>query len=385
MFLFITLLITIILGGAEVDLFTPAFPELMHTFQLTPFTLQLMMSINFIGYCSGCLVTGFLGDRYGPRNIILITLGIFIVGSILCVTAPHYYVLLLGRLLQGLGMSGPVVLSYVIIAHLYPLDQQAKLMGILNGITAGAMAFAPVVGSYITYYAGWRGNFTALLILSIVSLILCLFTLPKIKPDSRVHLSLRAYIPLLKSKMLMIYSAVICAGALVYWTFVAFSPVLYMEDLKVGLKDFGIYQGVLAGAFSIISICMPVLFRWARPNTWLKAGTWLALICILGALALGIWVTDNPLWITLLLIGFSIGIVFPMNILWPVALTVVPNAKSRAAAFMMAVRLLFTGIGLEVTGYYYNHTFFPLALFMGICMVISFWLVRYLPEWKNRA
>ena len=71
MFLFITLLITMILGGAEVDLFTPAFPELMHTFQLTPFTLQLIMSLNFVGYCSGCLVTGFLGDRYGPHNVIL--------------------------------------------------------------------------------------------------------------------------------------------------------------------------------------------------------------------------------------------------------------------------------------------------------------------------
>ena len=385
MFLFVALLITMILGGAEVDLFTPAFPELMHTFNLTPFTLQLIMSMNFVGYCSGCLVAGFLGDRYGPRNIILITLAIFIAGSALCVAAPHYYVLLLGRLLQGLGMSGPVVLSYAIIAHLYSLEKQSKLMGVLNGITAGAMAFAPVAGSYITLYGGWRANFVALLILGIVSLVLCTLTLPKITPNPRIHMSLKAYVPLLKSKLLMIYSGVICAGALVYWTFVSFSSVLYREDLKVSLTDFGLYQGILAGAFAIVSILTPILYRWARPNTWLRFGTWFSLICVLAAFALSILVPDDPFWITFLLVGFSIGIVFPMNTLWPIALSVVPSAQGRASAFMMAVRLLFTGIGVEVVGYYYDHTFFPLALFMAVCMILAFVFIRYVPEWKNKA
>jgi MFS transporter, DHA1 family, multidrug resistance protein len=385
MFLFVALLITMILGGAEVDLFTPAFPELMHTFNLTPFTLQFIMSINFVGYCSGCLVAGFLGDRYGPRNIILITLGIFIAGSAMCVVAPHYYVLLFGRLLQGLGMSGPVVLSYAVIANLYSLEKQAKMMGVLNGIIAGTMAFAPVVGSYITLYGGWKSNFMVLLILGIVSLVLCVLTLPKIAPNPRVHMSLKAYVPLLKSKLLMIYAGVLSAAALVYWTFGAFSSVLYREDLKVDLTDFGLYQGMLAGAFAIVSILTPVLYRWARPNTWLRFGAWFALICILTALTLSMLIPDDPFWITVLLVGFSIGIVFPLNILWPIAISVVPDASSRASAFLMAVRLLFTGVGVELVGYYYNHTFFPLALFMAVCMILAFVFIRYVPEWNNKA
>lgn len=196
LFTLVALLMADLLGGIEVDLFVPSFPDIAHIFQLSPVALQLMMSVNMVGYCTGSLICGFLGDRYGSRSVLLWALIIFIIGLVFCVWAPNYPALVLGRLFQGLGMSGPVVLAFVIITHMYPAEQQAKYIGFLNGITNLGVAIAPVLGSYITAYAGWRGNFIALLGLSVLTFGICCFTLPRIPANAQVQLSLRSYVPL---------------------------------------------------------------------------------------------------------------------------------------------------------------------------------------------
>ncbi len=68
---FFTALCIALLAGMEVDLFVPSFPELTHVFQLTPFMVQLTLSLNFIAYCTCALFTGALGDRFGRRPVLL--------------------------------------------------------------------------------------------------------------------------------------------------------------------------------------------------------------------------------------------------------------------------------------------------------------------------
>ena len=71
---FFTALCIALLAGMEVDLFVPSFPELTHVFQLTPLTpfmVQLTLSLNFIAYCTCALFTGALGDRFGRRPVLL--------------------------------------------------------------------------------------------------------------------------------------------------------------------------------------------------------------------------------------------------------------------------------------------------------------------------
>jgi DHA1 family bicyclomycin/chloramphenicol resistance-like MFS transporter len=380
--IFISLLLADLLGGIEVDLFMPSFPEIAHIFNLSPVALQLMMSINMIGYCIGALVCGFLGDRYGTRSVILWTMLLFTVGSIFCVWAPNYPILVFGRLLQGLGISGPVVLTYVVITYMYPPEQQAKYVGFLNGVVNLGIAIAPILGSHIAAYAGWRGNFIALLIFSIVILCICFFALPYIKADPTVKLSLSSYVPLLKSKLFWIYMGAACLAGTVYWIFTGFSSLLYIEELKVNLKDFGWYQGILAGAFGITCMLCPLLYRVLHQNVWMKMGMLLACVSISAALAISIFIIDNPLWITICMVGEGIGLGLTVNVLWLAAVDVLPNTKSRASALLRAGQLLVTGIGLEIVGFFYNHTFYPIALCMFICMMGALWMIRHVPEWN---
>src|SRR5262245_28976607 len=86
-----------ILVGMEFDLFVPSFPQLQYHFNLSPFWVEALLSINFIGYCLGLFFVGGLADRYGRKPILLLGLIIFIVGSISCLWAASYYFLLMGR------------------------------------------------------------------------------------------------------------------------------------------------------------------------------------------------------------------------------------------------------------------------------------------------
>src|ERR1700722_2293898 len=129
-----TIILMDLLSGMEFDLFVPSFPELQSQFSLSPFWVEALLSVNFAGYCLSLFFVGSLADHYGRKPIILLGLMTFIIGSILCLWAPSYQFLLVGRFLQGVGIAAPAILSFLIIADAYPLKKQQSLMGILNGL-----------------------------------------------------------------------------------------------------------------------------------------------------------------------------------------------------------------------------------------------------------
>ncbi len=78
-------------------------------------------------------------------------------------------------------------------------------MAMLNGSMNATAAFAPVIGSYVTLYFHWQGNFMVLLFLGLTALVMMAFFIPAHKPpEHKETLSLRGYIPLFQSKPLML-------------------------------------------------------------------------------------------------------------------------------------------------------------------------------------
>ncbi len=383
MFLFISLLLAAVLTGTEMDIFTPSFPNLQKHFGLSPFMVQLTLSVNFVGYCISCFFVGPLGDRFGRRPIILYCLAVFILGSVLCLLSPAYWIMVLGRFFQGLGISGPTVLAYVVLMDQYPPERQPAMMGLLNGIVASSMGFAPVVGSFVNLYYGWHGNFFILLILGLVSFSLCCLTLPKGTHNKNVSLSLTSYIPLFKSKIVIQYTSAICLTVVGYWVFIGISPILYMEDMAVKLEHFGYYQGVMASVFALISITSPLLLNKFGNHVCLRVGSMVSAVAGLCLLIIGLFVKDDPVLITFLMVVYSAGLVFPVNILYPSSLVSHPDSQSKISALVMAGRLIINAVALQFLGYIYNGCFYPLGIFIGITMVMGFLVIRTLPDWKK--
>jgi len=369
--MFFTVLILAILSGAEIDLFTPSFPELQNIFNISPFMVELLLSSNLIAHCIGSLIVGNLGDRYGRKNIIIYGLIIFIIGSLLCVLSTNYWQLLLGRILQGLGISGPAVLDFLIIVDNYPLSQQQQKLGILNGFSTLAIAFAPIIGSYVSLFFKWQGNFVVLLFLGIICLILTILFIPKGQINHAVKFSIKEYLTIFKSKTVLYFIISICFITQSYWIFVGISPILYIESFKISLEHFGFYQGSLCILFSIVSLSSGYLIQKFGQKKCFIAGLWLLVIFTIFTLLLIIFNINDPVIITLVLQLEAIGVVLPINILWPLSLHAIPNAKGRLTAIMTTSRLIITSIGLQVVGWLYNGIFAHIGLIMVISLIIG--------------
>lgn len=373
MYLFITILIMEILGGAEVDIFVPSFPDLQRTFNLSPFMVELTLAVNLTAHCLTSLIVGNLGDRYGRRPIILIGLYVFIVGSVFCIFSTAYWHLLFGRFLQGAGISAPVVLSYLVIADKYSAAKQQELMGVLNGALTLGMAFAPVVGSYVNMFFHWQGNFVLLLILSLVCLVLGSIFLPKAVKNPNVSMSLREYKPIFRSKVAFYYIATIILGLQSYWVFVGMSPILYMEDLGVSLKEFGFYQGALAITFSIGSFSSGIFLRKFGQKNCFFFSIFLLVGFTLMLPVLILFNVKDPVLITAVMLLQSVGIILPINILWPLMLEAIPEGKGRLAAVAVASRLIVTALSLQAASFFYDGTFRSLGIAMGLFIGLAFW------------
>jgi DHA1 family bicyclomycin/chloramphenicol resistance-like MFS transporter len=378
--LFFTLLMIDILAGAEVDLFIPSFPELQALFHLSPFLVQFMLSANLSVYCVCSLFAGALGDRYNRRTIMLSSLYILVLGSILCVVANTYPILLAGRVLQGIGMAGSMILVFPILLETFPAEKQAAKMGVLNGASNLALAAAPVIGSYVSLFFGWRGNFVVLLLLSVFCLIAGYFVFPNRPGNPKVSLSLTSYWPLFRSSKLLLFTAFFCFMASAYWVFIGMAPILYMQDLGVSLKNFGYYQGSIACAFGITSLVSPMLLTRFGHAKCFHTGVWITVSSVIMFACL--FHTQHPLLITLAAVIMAIGTLFPVNIMFPQALNTIEHASGKANAFIMSTRLILTALTLAIVSYFYQGEFFLIGLSMVFFLVVSLGCIVIL-VWKK--
>lgn len=356
-----------ILTGMEFDLFVPSFPELQDHFSLSAFWVEALLSVNFAGYCLSLFFVGGLADHYGRKPIILLGLATFIIGSIACLWAPSYGVMLGGRFLQGAGIAAPAILSFLIIADAYPVSRQQSLFAILNGLFNISAGVAPVVGSYITLYFHWQGNFTTLLLLGFLAFVMTLLFIPSHKlPEHKEPFLLRGYTSLFQSKPLVLLMVFFIFSFVPYWVFVGMSPLLYMEDLGVSLAHFGYYQGALAFIYAVGSLCFSLIInRYDQKKMLLVSNQ----VFIMSFIILGlVTVLENPsaLLITLAFLPFIIAGIIPGTILYPLCLNLMPQAKGRINAILQGGRLIFSALCLQIAGYFYEGTFRNIGIIIGI-------------------
>lgn len=166
------------------------FPTLMTEFGIGTDTVQWVTTGYLLVLSLVITLSSYLKRNFSSRALFLTAMSFFIVGTSLCFLSPAFWVLLLGRMLQGVGSGIALPLMFNIILAEAPKKKLGMFMGIGTLITAMAPAVGPVLGGFIVDHWGWNYIFLVLLCLLVPSLILgaCLIKGERVGEHSHFHL-----------------------------------------------------------------------------------------------------------------------------------------------------------------------------------------------------
>jgi EmrB/QacA subfamily drug resistance transporter len=130
---------------------------------------------------------GKLSDLYSQRRLMLIGIGIFVLGSMLCGGAQSMEALILFRAIQGLGGGAIYALSFIVVGILYRPEERAKIQGIISGIWGIASILGPLAGGIIVEHWSWRWAFFVNLPITAVAVVLIVVGLKESAQERRAH------------------------------------------------------------------------------------------------------------------------------------------------------------------------------------------------------
>ncbi len=158
-----------------------ALPTLMSDFDSTVNTMQWSITAYTLALSAVIPLAGWLTDRFGAKQIFLITIFLFTAGSLLCSFATTPEQLIIYRIIQGVGGGMVQPIGMAIIFKLAPPNKQGAVMGMLGIPMMLGPALGPVLGGYLLEYATWHWIFLINLPIGIIAIMVGLRFLPKVE------------------------------------------------------------------------------------------------------------------------------------------------------------------------------------------------------------
>lgn len=365
---FLVLVIVILIAACiETDIYLPAFPDMMAYFAVSEETIQKLLTWNFFGICVSGPFYGPISDAVGRRKPLLVSLGLFLLGSIATVVSESFELMLWGRLLQGIGSGGCFTLGIAIFFDAFQKERAIRAVNKLNLYIPFIIALAPMLGGYLNYAFGFRSNFFVIACFVLIGLLICQFFYPETHPkEKRVPLELkkigndlkRAFTSAPFWQLNLVMSLLFAA----YMAFLATTSLLFVLELGVSKQLFPFFQASILASWLVASItCDTAIKKWG--NLGIKqAGTAICTVSSIG-FAAAAWLTpENPYILTIWMMLFAFGINWIQALYFSESMEILPDIKGMTASLLTSTRLLLTGGVVGMTSKFYDGTIYPVAV-----------------------
>jgi DHA1 family bicyclomycin/chloramphenicol resistance-like MFS transporter len=176
------------LGALGIDAMLPNLPAIGQALGVADENrAQLIITAYLLGLGGAQLVFGPLADRYGRRPVLLAGLALYVGFSLLAAFAPTFELLLVARVLQGIGAAAPRALPISIVRDRYAGREMARVMSLTSLVFMAAPIVAPSLGQLVLTLASWPWIFVLLAILGAFSMLWALLRLPEtLHPEDRL-------------------------------------------------------------------------------------------------------------------------------------------------------------------------------------------------------
>lgn len=262
------LMTMVVLSPMAIDIYLSSVPVMAVEFQASAREIQSIITIFFFAMGLGQIIVGPLADRYGRKPFALLGLIVYVLSSIACSLAVDLWFVQLNRLLQGLAACSISVIIFSVVRDTYSYQRSAKIYSYLNGVLSIVPALAPMFGSFLASYFGWRSTFIFMAVYAFIVLCLVYAYLPETLKNEKVHnkkvtalYNWQRYRSVLVSKYFIFY-AVCCMSAMAgILSYVSYAPIWLIEHLQVSQSIFSVLFGMNAVVSIICCFVAPILIR----------------------------------------------------------------------------------------------------------------------------
>lgn len=179
-----------------IDAILPALQEIgISVGTSSPSENQLLITMIFLGLGFGQLIFGPISDSFGRKPIIYAGFVLFVLASFICVYATSIEMMIVGRILQGIGLSAPRTLSIAMIRDSFEGDYMAKIMSFVVTIFILVPIIAPSLGKLMLDAYGWESIFYSQLLFGGLILLWLWKRQPEtLHPEHKKKFTLRLFI-----------------------------------------------------------------------------------------------------------------------------------------------------------------------------------------------
>lgn len=364
------------LGPFSIDMYLPGFAQIATDLNTTVTSVAMTLSSYFIGISAGQLLYGPLLDRYGRKKPLFIGMLVYIAASLGCVFVKDIDTFIGLRFVQAVGSCAATVASVSMVRDLFPVKDIPKVFSLLMLVVGLSPMLAPTVGGYVTDWYGWHMVFLILMFIGIVIMLAAQFGLPNsYLPDTAISLKpkpiLKNFASVLKEPQFYTYAF---TGAIAFsglFTYVAASPIIFMDIFKVDPKMYGWIFAFMSISFILASQLNSLLLRWFTSEQLIYVALLTQSVIVIAFLALavnnllGLYETIGMLFIFLACLGIS----NPNT----AGLTLAPFTKNAgsASALMGAIQLGLGALASFAVGVFVKSSILPMVVIMAVSTIVA--------------
>lgn len=378
------------LTSLSIDALLPGLSEISNTIGVTdPKNNQLLITMIFLGLGFGQLISGPLSDSLGRKPVLYLGVFIFTIASLLCIFSASMEMMIIGRILQGIGLSAPRTVSMAMVRDRFSGDFMARIMSFVTVIFILVPVIAPSFGKLMLISFGWKSIFYSQLILGFI---VCFWIWKRqaetLKEEHRKEVKFSIFTEgikeFIKYKYAVVFTLVIGLILGAFMVYLSSSQQIFQEQYDLVEEFPFIFAGIAIGIGVATFLNGTFVLRFGM----LKLASSFILVFTLLSLTYVLMFYGSPNPSSIITISFFGMILFCIGFIFgninSLAMQPIGHIAGIGAALIGFTSTMMAVPIAALIGSFIEITVLPIFIGFAICGFISLLLIQYLKISEKR-